>query len=243
MSVRRVHEDPRVTKPYTDEQWSHIEALGHEIDRQLETSAVKLTMGGEPTFVSIDNMDGAEWNLTALGPHKRRLAGELFCRLADRFATGPLMHYGQGKWYPGESLPRWAMGCYWRCDGQPIWRQQHLIAKDEVQYDCTENNAQQFVTALAERLHVDAQNSLAAYEDAWYYLWKERRLPANVDPFDSKLDNAEDRARLAKVFEQGLQKTVGYVLPLRVRAEQPERNRVGKRTVVSAGGTDVFDPG
>ncbi len=107
MSVRRIHEDPRVTKPYTDDQWSRIESLGHEIDRLLESNNVKLTMGGEPTFVSIDDMDGAEWNMTAMGPNKRRLAGDLFVRLADRFASGPLLHYGQGKWYPGESLPRW----------------------------------------------------------------------------------------------------------------------------------------
>ena len=79
-------------------------------------------MGGEPTFVSIDDMDGDEWNTLALGPEKRRLAGVLFRRLADRFATGPLLHFGQGKWYPGEQLPRWALTCHWRKDGEPIWR-------------------------------------------------------------------------------------------------------------------------
>ncbi|HTQ37655.1 MAG TPA: transglutaminase family protein [Pirellulales bacterium] len=223
MSVRRIHEDPRVTKPYTDEQWTRIESLGHEVDRLLDANNVRLTMGGEPTFVSVDDMDGAEWNTTALGPHKRELAGKLFCRLADRFATGPLMHYGQGKWYPGESLPRWALGCYWRCDGEPVWRKPEFIAKDEVHYGFDENHAQRFVTSLAERLEVGAEHAIAAYEDAWYYLWKERRLPANVDPFDSKLENAEDRARLAKVFEDGLQKTVGYALPLRVHTSGPDK--------------------
>jgi uncharacterized protein (DUF2126 family)/transglutaminase-like putative cysteine protease len=217
MSVQRIHEDPRVTKPYTDEQWTRIESLGHEVDRLLEVNNVRLTMGGEPTFVSIDDMDGAQWNTTALGPEKRRLAGTLFCRLADQFATGPLLHYGQGKWYPGEQLPRWALGCYWRGDGEPIWRDPQWIAKDDVSYGYDENHAQQFITTLAERLNVGAENTIAAYEDTWYYLWKERRLPVNVDPFDSKLEQAEDRERLAKVFEQGLQKVVGYVLPLRVR--------------------------
>ncbi len=218
MSVRRIHEDPRVTKPYTDQQWTQIEALGHEVDRILELNDVRLTMGGEPTFVSIDDMEGEEWNTAALGPGKRRLAGELFNRLADRFAVGPLMHYGQGKWYPGESLPRWALGCYWRRDGEPIWRKKELIASDHVQYGYDEQDAQRFISALAERLGVGAEHAIAAHEDTWYYLWKERRLPVNVDPFQSKLDNEEDRARLAKVFEQGLEKVVGYVLPLRVRS-------------------------
>ena len=149
MSVRRVHEDPRVTKPYTDEQWTQIESLGHEVDRLLEANNVRLTMGGEPTFVSIDDMEGPEWNIAAMGPNKRRLAGQLFCRLADRFASGPLMHYGQGKWYPGEQLPRWALGCYWRTDGEPVWRNPELIAKDDVQYGFDETHADRFLNTLA----------------------------------------------------------------------------------------------
>jgi uncharacterized protein (DUF2126 family)/transglutaminase-like putative cysteine protease len=216
MKIQRIHEDPRVTKPYTDEQWNRIESLGYEVDRLLESENVRLTMGGEPTFVSSDDMDGAEWNLTALGPHKRRLAGELLLRLADRFSGGPLLHYGQGKWYPGEPLPRWALGCYWRTDGEPIWHQRELVAKDDDHYGFDENHAQRFIGALAGRLQVEPGNTIAAYEDVWYYLWKERRLPTNVDPFDSQLSDAEDRARLAKIFEQGLQKVVGYALPLRV---------------------------
>jgi uncharacterized protein (DUF2126 family)/transglutaminase-like putative cysteine protease len=222
MSVRRIHEDPRVTKPYTDEQWNQIETLGHEVDRRLEANSVRLTMGGEPTFVSIDDMEGAEWNFTAMGPNKRRLAGQLFNRLADRFATGPLMHYGQGKWYPGEQLPRWALGCFWRTDGEPVWQNPELIAKDDVQYGFDETHASRFINALARRLDVGEDSTIAAYEDAWYYLWKERRLPDNVDPFDSKLSEPEERARLARVFEQGLQKTIGYVLPLRVHSSGPD---------------------
>ena len=223
MSILRIHEDPRVTKPYTDEQWRQIESLGHEIDRRLQANNVRLTMGGEPTFVSIDDMDGEEWNIAALGTNKRRLAGQLFCRLADRFSTGPLMHFGQGKWYPGEQLPRWALGCYWRTDGEPVWQNPEFVAKDDVQYYFDETHAQRFMNTLAQRLGVDTENAIAAYEDAWYYLWKERRLPENVDPFDSKLDQPEERARLAEVFEQGLQKTIGYVLPLRVQSSGPDK--------------------
>jgi hypothetical protein len=111
MQVTRVQEEPRVTKPYSEEQWARIEALGREVDRQLVSRDVRLTMGGEPTFVSIDDMQGEEWRTAAMGPHKRRLGHDLLLRLRRRFAPGGLLHLGQGKWYPGEPLPRWAFRC------------------------------------------------------------------------------------------------------------------------------------
>jgi uncharacterized protein (DUF2126 family) len=78
-------------------------------------------MGGEPTFVAMDDPDGAEWNIAALGPTKRKLAGELFHKLRDKYAPHGLVHFGQGKWYPGEQLPRWSLNCFWRRDGEPLW--------------------------------------------------------------------------------------------------------------------------
>lgn len=215
MSVQRIEEAPRVTKPYSDEQWDAIQRVGRQIDAELNASDVRLTMGGEPTFVSIDDMDGAEWNTAALGADKRRLAGNLFRRLADRFAVGPLLHYGQGKWYPGESLPRWALACYWRKDGAPIWRRPELVALDAHNFHVGGDEAEAFVRRLARRLHVSDQFAVPAYEDVWYYLWKERRLPTNVDPLKSPLDNPEERARLARVFDGMLGRAIGYALPLR----------------------------
>ena len=216
MNVTRVHEDPRVTKPYTDEQWTRIESLGRQVDSDLFANDVRLTMGGEPTFVSIDDMDGEEWNTAALGPLKLQRGDELLRRLRDRFSVGGYLHFGQGKWYPGESLPRWAYGVYWRKDGQPIWRDNALVADEHKPGNAaTDADAQRFMQSLARRLAVDPDHAIAAYEDVFYYLWKERRLPVNVDPFDSKLDDKEDRRRLAKVFEQGLDKVIGYALPLR----------------------------
>src|SRR5205823_6398495 len=127
-------EDPRVTKPYSDEQWHAIRALGRTVDRELAQLDVRLTIGGEPTFVSIDDMEGAEWNTDALGKHKRERAGLLAARLQRTFAPGGLLHYGQGKWYPGEPLPRWALGCYWRNDGVPLWRDDKNRADEQRDY-------------------------------------------------------------------------------------------------------------
>ncbi len=222
MSVRRIAESPRVTRPYSDEAWAKIEALGHQVDARLRTGDVRLTMGGEPTFVSIDDMDGAEWTTGALGVHKRELAGTLIRRLRARFAPGGLLHYGQGKWYPGESLPRWALGCWWRPDGEAIWTDDALIADESRDYGHDSTTARRFVARLARELGVE-DASLPAHEDAWYYLWRERRLPTNVDPLASKLDDEEERTRLARVFAHGLDHIAGYVLPLR-RLDPDEGN-------------------
>jgi uncharacterized protein (DUF2126 family)/transglutaminase-like putative cysteine protease len=215
MQVRRIHESPRVTKPYSDEQWREIDALGRRVDEALGARDVRLTMGGEPTFVSIDDMEGDEWNTTALGETKRERAGVLLRRLKQRFAPGGLLHFGQGKWYPGESLPRWALGCWWRRDGEAIWRDDRLIADETIDHGHGDRDARRFVDTLADVLGVDNGCVIPAYEDVWYYLWKERRLPTNVDPLQSELKNAEERVRLARIFERGLGTTVGYVLPLR----------------------------
>jgi len=215
MKVTRIIESPRVTKPYTEEQWAKIESLGELVEADLAKNDVRLTMGGEPTFVSIDDMDGPEWNLTALGPRKRFLAGELMKRLKRIYAPNGFIHYGQGKWYPGESLPRWAFGCYWRKDDKPIWLNPKLLADHNADYRVNGEQACQFSQALARRLNLDVKCITPAYEDTWYYLWRERRLPVNVDPLASKLEDEEERKRLAKVFEQKLSKIVGYAIPVR----------------------------
>jgi uncharacterized protein (DUF2126 family)/transglutaminase-like putative cysteine protease len=224
MSVRRLAETPRVTKPYDDAAWNRLMALGARVDRDLEAQDVRLTMGGEPTFVAAADPDGAEWNTDALGPTKRRYAGHLLRRLAPRFGNGPLLHYGQGKWYPGEQLPRWALSSHWRKDGEPIWHNQALFAGDtDVDARLSVEHARGFMTQLAERLQLDPAWSVPGYEDAWYYLWKERRLPINVDPLKSQLADPLERARLARVFEQGLGRIVGFALPLRRAGYGAER--------------------
>ncbi len=181
MQVTRVWEAPRVTKPYSDEQWGEIEELGHAIDRQLQAMDVRLTQGGEPTFVASDDPDGAEWNTAALGPTKRFYAAELFHRLREEYAPQGLMHFGQGKWYPGEQLPRWSLNCFWRKDGEPLWNAPALYADERKDYGTSAEQAGRFLQRVAERLGVTSEHVFPAYEDVYYYLWRERRLPGNVE--------------------------------------------------------------
>jgi uncharacterized protein (DUF2126 family)/transglutaminase-like putative cysteine protease len=219
MSVTRIAQAPRTTKPYTRRQWTAIDALGRAVDRKLAAGDVRLTMGGEPTFVSIDDMDGAEWNVDAVGPTKRLRAADLVDRLMRRFAPGGVLHFGQGKWYPGESLPRWALTVFWRRDGDAIWANGQFLAREDKDYGFGPDDSKRFMEALSRRLAIDPKLVRGAYEDPWRYIEAERKLPLNVDPRDNKLDNEEERARLAKVFEQGLTRPVGFALPLNRRHE------------------------
>jgi len=214
MAVTRVAETPRVTLPYREHQWREIEALGRVIDEKLSAQDVRLTMGGEPTFVSTTNRDGLEWNFTALSPEKQEKGERLLKRLRDRYATGALLHYGQGKWYPGESLPRWAYGCYWRKDGDPIWTKDDLVAETGRNYKVTPEHSAHFLRKLADKLNLDPKYVRDAYEDIYHYLFEEARLPYNVSSLDAKIKTEEDRARLAKVFAKGLDSVVGHTLPV-----------------------------
>ncbi|ACI98307.1 DUF2126 domain-containing protein [Rhodospirillum centenum] len=219
MQVTRIREQPRVTRPYAPEQWAAIDALGRRIDRDLADGDVRLTMGGEPTFVAIDDMDGAEWTVAAQGPTKRLLGGDLIRRLKTRFGPGGVLHFGQGKWYPGESLPRWALHLWWRRDGDALWTHAEYQADERRDYGFGLAEAERFMAALAARLGVPVDYARATYEDPWHHLRQERALPVNVDPTDSRLDDPEERARLARVFERGLDTPIGFALPLNRRHE------------------------
>jgi len=215
MQITRIWESPRVTKPYTDDQWQQVLALGAQVDQHLDEGDVRLTMGGEPTFVSVDDRDGAEWNTDALGPTKRLFATDLTHRLREHYADGGFLHFGQGKWYPGEQLPRWALSICWRADGEPCWHDPKLFTDERHPTHYTSAHAKAFMTALCARLGVTDKHVQTGYEDTWYHLWRERRLPVNVDPFESKLDDEMERIRLRRVFDQGLDAPVGYALPLK----------------------------
>src|SRR5499433_2622926 len=183
MTVTRIAEKPRVTYPFSDDAWAALDALGEKVDRDLASNDVRLTMGGEPTFVSIDDYQSAEWNTAALGPTKRIRADELIRRLRRRFAPGGLLHFGQGKWYPGEPLPRWALSCFWRKDGVAMWEAQARPddGKDGVGQRYTEVEAARLASEIAQHLGLSADYVMPAYEDPWKILRDESNLPVNVD--------------------------------------------------------------
>jgi len=224
MKVARIRETPRVTKPYTEAQWRAIDRVGEALDRDLAAGDVRLTIGGEPTFVSIDDPDGEEWNTEAQGPTKRRLAHSLIERLRKRFAPDGLLHHGQGKWYPGEQLPRWAFGLYWRADGKPLLKRPEMIAEEDRDYQPSLEQAESLIAGIATRLGVEAQAVQPAFEDPWHFVGEERHLPENVDPRDNKLDDPLARTRMAQAFERGLEKPVCYVLPVQ-RWQGRDRSR------------------
>jgi uncharacterized protein (DUF2126 family)/transglutaminase-like putative cysteine protease len=221
MTIERVLETPRVTRPYTDEVWGDVLKMGAQVDQQLTGMDVRLTMGGEPTFVAVRDRDATEWNTDALGPTKRSYAVALMDKLRSRYGANGFLHIGQGKWYPGEQLPRWALSLYWRADGEPCWQDPSRFADEREPGSYSAEDARRFLMHLTGKLSLDTKFIQAGHEDAWYYLWRERRLPVNVDPLDSHLDDEMERVRLRRVFDGGLAAVTGYVLPLSRERDVP----------------------
>ncbi len=223
MSVTRIHEDPRVTKPYTDAQWHAIDELGEQVDKELKAHDVRLTQGGEPTFVSVDNMDGAEWNFTALSDEKWALAEALAAKLKAQYAPNGLLFYGQGKWYPGEPLPRWALGIYWRTDGAPIWRDANPVGRSSGEKLLTISDSERFMHALAASLGVSTGYVMPAFEDPFNAIKFELNLPINLDPLSVPMVEYSERSRLAKLLQGGLAQPAGFVFPLKAVAVDDAR--------------------
>ncbi len=217
LTMERLNPTRLLEEPFTEDQWERLQAVAHQVDADLLAGDVRLTMGGEPTFVGVDEPDSPQWNGDAMGPLKRNRAVALIRRLSEQIAPGALLHFGQGKWYPGELLPRWALSCHWRADGLAVWENAAWIAEEERDYGFGIGDARKYMDALARRLQVSAANVMPAYEDAFYYVWKERRLPVNVNVAHSMLADAQERNELARAFERGLAEPVGYCLPIRRR--------------------------
>ncbi|MEL7534755.1 MAG: transglutaminase family protein, partial [Bacteroidota bacterium] len=218
--VERIHETPRVTKPYSEQQWTDILALGHQIDQSLEAQDVRMTMGGEPTFVAVEDMESPQWNESADGPEKRQLAFDLAEKLKSVFAAKGFFHFGQGKWYPGEPIPRWQYAMYWRKDGQAIWQSPALLGNPNESAKLKISDASKFILSLSNKLGIPPQNCLPAYEDVWYFLWSEANLPIEQDPLKADLTDSLERQTLARLLDKDLGEAVGYVLPLAYASHQ-----------------------
>ena len=223
-TVTRVHEDPRVTLPYTDQAWQTICAVGQRVDDRLTAGDVRLTVGGEPTFVSVGihpDKSVKEWTTAADGPHKRQRASDLAARLKAVWAPQGLIQRGQGRWYPGEPLPRWQIALYWRTDGRPLWTDDALLADPWV----TERTgpvadadaAQQVLTGIAEGLGLPLTQVRTAHEDPLARLAAAVRMPAG-DPVESgddlNADTAAGRAALLLRLDESVTGPAAFVLPL-----------------------------
>jgi len=213
-SVKRIFESPRVSKPYTEGQWKAIYDLGFKVDEKLEAGDVRLTMGGEPTFISIDDMESEQWNTAADGEQKRELAGDLSKRLLKRFGKGGMLHHTQGKWYPGEPLPRWEIGLYWRKDKNPIWNDKKWLAGFTEKTSVDKKQASNFLKILTSYLGCSKQNIAPVYEDTFYFLWEQGNLPLDVDPSNMDLKETSVKSKIDEVLNQNSEEPVGYVLPL-----------------------------
>ncbi|THD57491.1 DUF2126 domain-containing protein [Phenylobacterium sp.] len=222
MTVTRLVEPIRITRPFEETDWAALDAVGEAVEADLQKQDVRLTMGGEPTFVSIDDFEAAEWTIDATGPTKQTLSEQLLRRLKDRFGRGGMLHFGQGKWYPGEPLPRWALGLYWRRDGQTVWRDAPAALADERPPAATLADARDVIQRLADRLGVDPTFILPAREDPLPAIKAETDLPPGVELTDTALDDPAARVRLRRVLQGGLSKTLGYVLPLRRAVSKAE---------------------
>ncbi|MFK7892742.1 MAG: transglutaminase family protein, partial [Granulosicoccus sp.] len=211
--VTRVDERPRVTLPYDEDNWQRILSLGTQVDEKLTAQDVRLTMGGEPTFVSIDDMESDEWNTAALGEHKLELASTLLKDLHQEFAPGGVLAYAQGKWYPGEPTPRWALIAHWRSDGYPIWHNPERAATPG-QHKADKDASRQFMHALCEELDLSKSFIRPMYEDPLHHLQLEALLPVDRSLDDLDLKDSRSRRSLINKLSNGLDEPVGYLFPL-----------------------------
>ncbi|MFT4211202.1 MAG: transglutaminase family protein [Microbacterium sp.] len=211
--VTRIHEDPRTTKPLTDEQWARIDAVGEQVDERLRRGDVRLTMGGEPTFVSLDDSTSPEWNTDADGPHKRELANVLAERLRETYARGGIVHRGQGKWYPGEPLPRWNIALQWLTDGTPLWHDAGLFADPWSQARDADGpaHAETLAREVTRRLGLPASQLLPAFEDPLADFVAELRRPAGPRPESEDPDVA--------ALDRDVTEPTGWVLPITTEGE------------------------
>ena len=227
--------------PYSDAQWGDISALGQSVDARLATAGISLAMGQTLNLTS-PYSDSIEWATTALGPRKRAAAEDLLARLRLKVAPGGVLHESQGEWFGGETLPRWKLSCFFRADGEPIWRNSSLLgcslgngpetaasgpvrpqgpgarlprsSEPGAAEGASPADAGHFAEMLARKLGVFPEFVMPAHEDQLYELWQ-NRAHIQFKPPSEALSNPVQRRALAVKLSQTRLEPVGYVLPLR----------------------------
>ena len=213
-TVRRAQQEPRTTLPYTAAQVESVQRLGEAVDSRLAAAGLELTMGGEPTFVSSDDMTSAQWTVAADGAEKRQSANRLAAALADRFAKGGLVQRSEGKWYPGEPLPRWQIGLIWRCDGEQLWSDPALLADP---FDATRADpdatvsAEELARTITAELRLPQEQLQPAFEDPLARLVAQLSEPAGPRP---TFDPEQLEPELVSDLDQAETEPAAWVLPL-----------------------------
>ncbi|AOP33606.1 IMP dehydrogenase [Leptospira tipperaryensis] len=220
MEVERILESPRVTLPYAESKWTDILRRGKALDHKIRDLGLEISIGGEPTFISDKDREGAEWNHEALGEEKFKLSKELMYRLKKDFTSGSLLQFSQGKWYPGEPLPRWSMNCFWRKDEVALWNEDSLLIdtpdspkkkKEEID---AHKASETLACAICRTLGIDLSYMIPMYEDNLYYLWKEANLPFELEKKLATAFDTLERQRLLKVLDKGFKKEVAFAIPV-----------------------------
>jgi uncharacterized protein (DUF2126 family)/transglutaminase-like putative cysteine protease len=210
-SIARLGHEARPTTPYTEETWAALLAGAEKADASLAAAGLRVTVGGEPTFIARGDVTAAEWQGAALGADKWRRGLDLAARLRTRLAPGGVVLHRMGKHYPGESLPRWALEVIGRRDGERLWNQtpDSRLQTSDLEIE----DAHRLGEAIAKELGVAAELH-GAFEDPWEIVRIEGKLPVDIDPKKAGLDDPDERRQLAKILDQGAGSVVGWVLPL-----------------------------
>jgi uncharacterized protein (DUF2126 family)/transglutaminase-like putative cysteine protease len=237
--VTRLGHEVRPTAPFTEAQWDALVAAGARTDASLRALGLKLTLGGEPTFNSRLHPSRPEWNGEALGPTKWSQGLALARAVQARVQPGGAMLLRQGKSYPGESLPRWALELFARRDGRPIWRKGGRAARElarDIAHDAQPGvargrgdsalvpAARALADEIARRLALSGFVE-AVFEDPRWAIETEHELAREIDARHAKLDDDVERRRLARLLDRGLAEPAGFVLPLAARGSAWESER------------------
>ena len=200
--------------------------LGHAVDADLRAGDVRLTHGRRADLRRRSTTATAPSGTpTALGPTKRALRGRADGHACARTtAAAASLHFGQGKWYPGEPLPRWSLDCFWRRDGEPIWHDPALLADERDDHGATAATTR---SASCTRWR-SASASTRRYVFAGLrgrLLLPVARAPAAGQRRSARFAprrRARARRACAASSTQGLDEPVGYALPLAVDERQPD---------------------